>query len=161
MKKIWTRSIAGILSFFMGLMMFNMPVYADNYEVQETIPIEMFESNAPTSFAPAAEAPDDGWYKQKDREGSVKFDQLVIDVVIQIIMKAAPGAATAAVQDLANKIIESQSMGAYYIRYLNSQVVDKCTQRYYYSYDWYSDPTHTTYIGTTNTGIQTVNLCRR
>ena len=161
MKKIWTRSVAGILSFFMALMMFNMPVYADSYEVQEPIPIEMIENDVATNFVPMVEDQDTGWYKQKDRDGSVSFDKLVADAIIQILMQEAPEIARAAAQTIANEIIESQSMGAYYTRYLNSQVVDKCTQRYYYSYDWYSDPLRTNYIGTTNGGIQTINLCRR
>ena len=161
MKKIWTRSIAGILSFLMGLMMFNMPVYADDYDFGKSNAAVITENNEMTALSGAMYRQDTGWYKEELGKGSVAFDKFVLDQIIKALTAAAPGIIGDAVEDLANYIYENEIKSSYYIKYLNSQVVDKCTQRYYYSYDWYTDPECTNYVGTTQTQPQLINLCRR
>ena len=43
-QKYLTRVIAGILSALMCMMLLNMPVYADTYELYQATPGEMVES---------------------------------------------------------------------------------------------------------------------
>ena len=119
------------------------------------------ESEVPLNFIDEVELQEAGWYKQKVGDGSATFDKFVIDAIVAVLTSKAPGIKKAAAEAIANYILNNHLQGSYYTKYLNSQVVDKCTQNYYYSYDWYSDPGRTNYIGTTDTGIQTVNLCRR
>ena len=123
--------------------------------------LEMVESEVPLNFIDEVELQEAGWYKQKVGDGSATFDKFVIDAIVAVLTSKAPGIKKAAAEAIANYILNNHLQGSYYTKYLNSQVVDKCTQNYYYSYDWYSDPGRTNYIGTTDTGIQTVNLCRR
>ena len=160
-QKYLTRVIAGILSALMCMMLLNMPVYADTYELYQATPREMVESEVPLNFIDEVELQEAGWYKQKVGDGSATFDKFVIDAIVAVLTSKAPGIKKAAAEAIANYILNNHLQGSYYTKYLNSQVVDKCTQNYYYSYDWYSDPGRTNYIGTTDTGIQTVNLCRR
>lgn len=160
-QKYLTRVIAGILSALMCMMLLNMRVYADTYELYQATPGEMVESEVPLNFIDEVELQEAGWYKQKVGDGSATFDKFVIDAIVAVLTSKAPGIKKAAAEAIANYILNNHLQGSYYTKYLNSQVVDKCTQNYYYSYDWYSDPGRTNYIGTTDTGIQTVNLCRR
>ena len=147
-QKYLTRVIAGILSALMCMMLLNMRVYADTYELYQATPGEMVESEVSLNFIDEVELQE-------------AFDKFVIDAIVAVLTSKAPGIKKAAAEAIANYILNNHLQGSYYTKYLNSQVVDKCTQNYYYSYDWYSDPGRTNYIGTTDTGIQTVNLCRR
>lgn len=160
-QKSFTRFIAGILSFFMCITMISMPVYADNNETRLMASVGIQETDVVLDFSAVAETQDNGWYKQKISDGSATFERQVLSAILSIILSAAPGIAQDAAENIANYILDNHYVAAYYTKYLNSQVVDSCTQRYYYSYDWYSDAARTNYIGTTDTGIQTVNLCRR
>lgn len=49
-QKYLTRVIAGILSALMCMMLLNMPVYADTYELYQATPGEMVESEVPLNF---------------------------------------------------------------------------------------------------------------
>lgn len=138
-----------------------MPVYADNNETRSMASVRIQETDVVPDFSAEVEAQDDGWYKQKITDGSAAFDRMFLSVIVAAMMGSAPGIAQAAAEAIANYILDNHLEAAYYTKYLNSQMVDSCTQRYYYSYDWYSDAKRTNYIGTTDTGMQTVNLCKR
>lgn len=138
-----------------------MPVYADNNETRSIASVGIQETDVVPDFSAEVETQDNGWYKQKITDGSAAFDKFVIGSMIAVIMTAAPGVARGAAEVIANYFLDNHYVSAYYTKYLNSQMVDSCTQRYYYSYDWYSDRERKNYVGTTDTGIQTVNLCRR
>lgn len=64
-QKYLTRVIAGILSALMCMMLLNMPVYADTYELYQATPGEMVESEVPLNFIDEVELQEAGWYKQK------------------------------------------------------------------------------------------------
>lgn len=62
-QKYLTRVIAGILSALMCMMLLNMPVYADTYELYQATPGEMVESEVPLNFIDEVELQEAGWYK--------------------------------------------------------------------------------------------------
>lgn len=68
-QKYLTRVIAGILSALMCMMLLNMPVYADTYELYQATPGEMVESEVPLNFIDEVELQEACWYKQKVGDG--------------------------------------------------------------------------------------------
>ena len=123
-QKYLTRVIAGILSALMCMMLLNMPVYADTYELYQATPGEMVESEVPLNFIDEVELQEAGWYKQKVGDGSATFDKFVIDAIVAVLTSKAPGIKKAAAEAIANYILNNHLQGSYYTKYLNSQVVD-------------------------------------
>lgn len=161
MKKNWIRSIAGILSFLVGFVMFNMPVYADNYGFEQYMCIDVIDNSNQTVLSDSIAAREAGWYKQEVHRGSAKFEKMILSSIFNTLIGVAPGVIGDALEDVAQYFLDNHYESAYYIKYLNSQVVDKCTQNLYYTYEWYSDSNYTNLVGISETGIETVNLCRR
>ena len=60
-QKYLTRVIAGILSALMCMMLLNMPVYADKYELYQVAPGEMVESEVSLNSIDEAELQEAGW----------------------------------------------------------------------------------------------------
>jgi len=156
-QKTFTRFIAGILSFLVCFVMFSIPVYADDSGVQQSGSI-VFTQNSEQELAYTQ---DSGWYRQEVRRGNARIEKATASVVLEALKRVAPGIGSEVFSLIVSYILDHDLKDAYYIYYLNSQVVDSCTQRYYYTYAWYADANYTVYIGSTDTGIQTVNLCRR
>lgn len=101
-QKIFTRFIAGILSFLVCFVMFSVPVYADDSGLQQSESI-VFTQNSEQELAYTQDA---GWYRQEIRRGNAKIEKGAASVVLEALKRVAPGIASDAFSAIVSYILD-------------------------------------------------------